>query len=78
MPGVKVYHAGTTRLKTGALVATGGRVLHIVAKGADEKDVLDRALKAAKKITIDGGCWHRFQNPSKRAERHEKSIVAVR
>ena len=54
--GAKVFHAGTA-LKDGALVASGGRVLNVTAKGASIGEAQARAYAALDRITFsDGFC----------------------
>ncbi|HHH45283.1 MAG TPA: phosphoribosylamine--glycine ligase [Gammaproteobacteria bacterium] len=48
--GVKVFHAGT-RLKDGAVVTSGGRVLCVCALGKDVADARHRAYQAVEKIS---------------------------
>ena len=52
--GAFVYHAGTKRLADGTVVTAGGRVLNIVAAGADLPQAVANAYKAAGKITFEG------------------------
>ena len=42
-PGVSVFHAGTDRDGSGAVIATGGRVLAVTALGESRIDARDRA-----------------------------------
>src|SRR6185437_3580895 len=49
VPGVAIYHAGTT-LKGGRFYTSGGRVLGVTAAGSDLKQARDRAYDAAKRI----------------------------
>ena len=51
--GVTVYHAGTAR-KEGKLVTSGGRVLGVVAKGADIEAARKKVYANAEKISFDG------------------------
>ena len=54
--GAKVFHAGTA-LKSGALVASGGRVLNVTAKGASVHEAQCRAYAALDRIQFpDGFC----------------------
>ncbi len=56
LPGVTVFHAGTA-LKDGALVASGGRVLNVTARGATVREARDRAYAAVDRIRwADGFC----------------------
>ncbi|GGO95681.1 phosphoribosylamine--glycine ligase [Actinomyces gaoshouyii] len=52
--GVHVLHAGTGRDDDGALIATGGRVLSIVALGESVSDARERAYQAISRIHLDG------------------------
>ncbi len=51
--GVKVFHAGTTKLDDTYYTA-GGRVLGVTARGADLRTAVDRAYEAAAKIGFEG------------------------
>jgi phosphoribosylamine--glycine ligase len=55
--GVEVFHAGTSD-RDGALVAAGGRVLNICARGADLAEARARAYAAIAEIDWPGG-FHR-------------------
>ncbi|WP_372706958.1 phosphoribosylamine--glycine ligase [Brevundimonas sp.] len=54
-PHVQVFHAGTRRQPDGQLVAVGGRVLNICARGKDIAEARDRAYAAIRKIDWPGG-----------------------
>ena len=54
-PNVQVFHAGTRRQEDGQLVAAGGRVLNICARGADIAEARERAYAAIRKIDWPGG-----------------------
>ncbi|WP_420470739.1 phosphoribosylamine--glycine ligase [Brevundimonas sp. FT23042] len=54
-PNVQVFHAGTRRQEDGQLVAAGGRVLNICARGKDIAEARDRAYAAIRKIDWPGG-----------------------
>lgn len=56
--GVHLAHAATASAD-GALVATGGRVLNVVAVGADLADARERAYTALERITLEGGHYRR-------------------
>ncbi len=56
--GVVVFHAGTARRADGALIAAGGRVLNICARGATLQDARARAYAAIAKINWPEG-FHR-------------------
>ncbi len=51
--GALVFHAGTA-LRDGRLVTAGGRVLTVVAKGADYPTAIADAYAAARHISFDG------------------------
>jgi phosphoribosylamine--glycine ligase len=53
LPGVKVFHAGTT-FKDGQIVTSGGRVLGVTALGKDLKAAQVAAYSAVEKICFDG------------------------
>jgi phosphoribosylamine--glycine ligase len=54
IPGVTVAHAATARGENG-LVATGGRVLSVVAVGDDFAQARSRAYDALSRIELEGG-----------------------
>lgn len=63
-------HAGTA-LKDGKLVTSGGRVLGVVAKGADVEDARKKVYAAAEKIHFDGMYYRKdigikYRNEEKR------------
>jgi phosphoribosylamine--glycine ligase len=53
VPGALLFHAGTTR-REGQLVASGGRVLTVVGRGASYKEAIDVAYQAASHIRFEG------------------------
>ncbi len=53
VPGVQVFHAGTTE-KAGAVVTAGGRVLGVTARGKDVREAVDRAYAACGLISWEG------------------------
>lgn len=53
VPGVVVFHAGTTR-SDGDFVTAGGRVLAVTATGANLDDAADRAYAAVDRIRFEG------------------------
>ncbi|WP_053384747.1 phosphoribosylamine--glycine ligase [Leucobacter celer] len=55
VPGVHLVHAATARDDDGGWIATGGRVLGVVARGADFGDARARAYEAIELIGLDGG-----------------------
>jgi phosphoribosylamine--glycine ligase len=56
--GVQIFHAGTARRADGALVAAGGRVLNVCARGADLAHARRRAHSVIDRIDWPGG-FHR-------------------
>ncbi|MFJ6024735.1 phosphoribosylamine--glycine ligase [Brevundimonas sp. NPDC092305] len=56
-PDVQIFHAGTRRQDDGQLVAAGGRVLNVCARGRDIAEARDRAYAAIKKIDWPGGFY---------------------
>jgi len=58
VPGVSVYHAGTS-LREGGLVTAGGRVLTVVGRGADFPEAIARAYAGVAKIRFDGMQYRR-------------------
>jgi phosphoribosylamine--glycine ligase len=55
--GARVFHAGTA-LEAGRLVANGGRVLNVTARGASVREARDRAYAAVSAIDFPDG-FHR-------------------
>jgi phosphoribosylamine---glycine ligase len=56
--GAIVFHAGT-QISKGRLLANGGRVLNVTAKGATLKDAMDAAYIGVGAIEWPGGfCRH--------------------
>ena len=53
LPGVAVYHAGTS-LRGGQLVTAGGRVLTVAGRGADFVEAISRAYAGVDQISFDG------------------------
>ena len=58
VPGSYVLHAGTALDSSGRLVASGGRVLDVVAAGADQATARASAYQAAARIRMRGS-WYR-------------------
>jgi phosphoribosylamine--glycine ligase len=58
-PDVMVFHAGTERRADGALIAAGGRVLNICARGASLRQARERAYAAIEQIDLPGGFYRR-------------------
>ena len=52
--GVHVVHAATERGEDGSWVSTGGRVLGVVARGADFAEARSRAYEAVGHISLEG------------------------
>ncbi|MDC7677740.1 phosphoribosylamine--glycine ligase [Asticcacaulis machinosus] len=55
--GVSVFHAGTSRAEDGSLLAAGGRVLNVCARGATIKEARDSAYDVVSKIQWPGGFY---------------------
>jgi phosphoribosylamine--glycine ligase len=58
MEGVEIFHAGTAK-KDGLIVANGGRVLNVTARGRDVKEARDRAYAAVDRIDWPEGFCRR-------------------
>lgn len=58
-PSVKVFHAGTALDSNRNLVAVGGRVLGVTAKGDDLQEARDRAYQAVERINWPEGFFRR-------------------
>ena len=56
LPGVKVFHAGTAR-EDGRVVAAGGRVLNVTARGATISEARARAYAGVAAIDWRQGFW---------------------
>ena len=66
----KVFHAGTTRTDEGSLVASGGRVLNVTARGASATEAQAKAYEAVDAITFpDGFCRRDIGQREVRRER---------
>lgn len=59
VPGVEVFHAGTSALTDGEYYTAGGRVLGVTATGNDLSQGLAAAYEAAAKISFDGMQYRR-------------------
>jgi phosphoribosylamine--glycine ligase len=57
VPGVIVFHAGTALSETGALIATGGRVLNVSAVGSTLSLARERAYEAVRCINWPGSFY---------------------
>ena len=53
LPNVNIFHSGTAK-RGPDVVTAGGRVLTVVASGADYRTAIDRAYGAVSKISFDG------------------------
>ncbi len=53
VPGVKVFHAGTTK-RDGQFYSAGGRVLNVTARAADLETAVEKAYQAVGKIQMEG------------------------
>ena len=58
LPGVAVYHAGTS-LRGGQLVTAGGRVLTVAGRGTDFAEAISRAYAGVDQISFDGMQYRR-------------------
>ncbi|MBZ0216151.1 MAG: phosphoribosylamine--glycine ligase, partial [Fimbriimonadaceae bacterium] len=56
--GVEIFHAGTA-IRNGDLIATGGRVLNVTARGADVEQAAARAYRAIEKIDWPEGFYRK-------------------
>ena len=56
MEGVEIFHAGTA-LKDGRIVANGGRVLNVTARGKDVREAKTRAYAAVRRIDWPEGFY---------------------
>ena len=54
-----VYHAGTKRDETGALVTAGGRVLGVTATGATLAEAVGKAYRAAEAASFEGAYYRK-------------------
>jgi phosphoribosylamine--glycine ligase len=54
LPGVTVFHAGTTFNTDGELITNGGRVLNVVALGSSFEEARERAYEACDCINFEG------------------------
>lgn len=54
LPGVVVYHAGTTRDEAGVVRTAGGRVLNVTAFAPSMSDAIARAYDAVDRIGFEG------------------------
>ena len=58
-PAVKIFHAGTALDGDGNLVAVGGRVLGVTAKGKDIEEARERAYDAVDAVDWPEGFFRR-------------------
>ena len=54
LPRVRIFHAGTRLDDAGDIVTNGGRVLTVVARGADFSDAMARAYDTVSRIRFEG------------------------
>jgi phosphoribosylamine---glycine ligase len=73
LPGVLVFHAGTT-LRDGRLTVSGGRVLNVVGRGATLREARDLAYRAANLIRFEGKILRRDIG-GREVDMHEVSRV---
>lgn len=73
-PDAYVLHAGTARDADGVLVSAGGRVLSVVARGADLAQARERVYAAVDAVRLDGA-QHRLDIAEK-AQRGEVTVPA--
>jgi phosphoribosylamine--glycine ligase len=52
--GVYGFHGATASTPTGGFITMGGRVMHIVASGANVAEARDRAYQGAERVTFKG------------------------
>lgn len=57
--GVTIFHAGTALKDDGSLVTAGGRVLGVMATGADLREALSRAYAGVDAIRLEGKQYRR-------------------
>lgn len=58
VPGVEIFHAGTRRDGT-RLLANGGRVLNVAARGRTVSEARDRVYEAISRIDWPEGFYRR-------------------
>ncbi len=59
LPGVTVFHAGTTLAENDEVVTSGGRVLGVTALGKDLPEAVERAYAAVDAIDFEGAQYRR-------------------
>ncbi|MDT5294243.1 MAG: phosphoribosylamine---glycine ligase [Acidobacteriota bacterium] len=59
VPGVQIFHAGTSRGADGSLLTAGGRVLGVTATGATLDEALARCYESASQVHWDGMHYRR-------------------
>ena len=57
VPGVTVFHAGTSIAEDGTLVTAGGRVLNVTATACDFATAIENAYEAVSRIKFDGAFY---------------------
>jgi phosphoribosylamine--glycine ligase len=59
MQGVEIFHAGTAHNDSGEIIAAGGRVLGVTARGETLRHAVERAYAAVDRIDWPGGFCRR-------------------
>ncbi|MBK6748531.1 MAG: phosphoribosylamine--glycine ligase [Pyrinomonadaceae bacterium] len=59
VPGIEIFHAGTSALTDGEYFTAGGRVLGVTATGSDLTDALAAAYESASRISFNGMQYRR-------------------
>jgi phosphoribosylamine--glycine ligase len=59
VPGVQIFHAGTSLGEDGSLLATGGRVLGVTATGSTLDEALTRCYESVSQVHWDGMRYRR-------------------
>jgi phosphoribosylamine---glycine ligase len=76
VPTAYVLHAGTAAGPDGTTVSSGGRVLSVVARGADLEQARERAYAAVGRISLDGS--HHRRDIALKAVRGEVAVPGGR
>jgi phosphoribosylamine--glycine ligase len=58
MPGIKVFHAGTTR-RDGSYYTSGGRVLGVTARASDLASAVKRVYETVSVIGFEGAHYRK-------------------
>ena len=59
IPNIKVFHAGTSKNKSGQIISNGGRVLSLTANAKDIPSARKIVYEAIKKIEWDEGFYRK-------------------